>query len=109
MGRGPRNTMAVTVVAVPVLAVPVRGMAGSSSSMMCANTAPGRVVTSPWDLSATSMFASPLSTQGCKSGCNHCRCSTVDLEPGILVWGMGVSTLIAAVVRGNSQCISMDR
>ena len=79
-----------------------------SSSVMSAYTASGRVVTSLWGLSAASLFASLLSTQG-----YEVIVSTAGVALLMLSWalgmGMEVYTLIAASVRGNSEGISMNR
>ena len=101
VGRGPGSVMALTVAAVPV-----RGTAGSSSSAVSAYTAPGRVA-SPWGLSATSLFASPLSTQGCEVVVTTEGIALLTFN-WVLGMEMGVSTLVAAIVRGNSEGISMN-
>ena len=100
-GRGPGSAMAVAVAVVPV-----RGMSGSFSSAMSAYTVPGRVA-SPWGLSAISLFASLLSTQGCEVVVTTTCVALLTLS-WALGMGMGVSTLIAAIVRGNSEGISIN-
>ena len=100
-GRGPGSAMAMAAAVVPV-----RGMAGSSSSAMSAYTVPGRVVL-PWGLSVTSLFVSLLSTQGCEVVVTTSGRALLALSQA-LGMGMGVSTLIAAIVRGNSEGISMN-
>ena len=85
MGRGPGSATTVLVVAVPA-----RGMAGSSSSTMSAHTAPGRVLALSWGLSATSLFVPLLSTQGCEVVVTTAGIALLILSQA-LGMGMGVS------------------
>ena len=102
MGRCPGSATAMAAAATPL-----RGMAGSSSSMMSTYTAPGRVAL-PWGLSVTGLFASLLSTQGCEVVVTTARVALLTMSKA-LGMGIGVSTLIAAIVRGHSEGISMNR